>query len=124
MRKAENRKFPRLSFDAELKYKVLNSPSPKTKKSRVKNISTGGLCIMILEKVKIGTPLKLEISLPNEDKPTVAKGKVVWVEKLTIISAESYVSYDCGVEVVDISPQNLESNNRHIIFRIKNGENH
>jgi c-di-GMP-binding flagellar brake protein YcgR len=121
MRKAEKRKFPRLSFDVELKYKVLNSPSPKTQESRVKNISTGGLCIMILEKVKIRTPLKLEISLPHEDKPIVAKGKVAWVEKLTIVSTETYVSYDCGVEFVDISPQDQESINRHIMFNIKDG---
>jgi hypothetical protein len=66
--------------------------------------------------------LKLEISLPHEDKPLVAKGKVVWVEKLTIISAESYVSYDCGVEFVDIAPQDLESINRHIMFNIRQGE--
>jgi len=123
MRNAEKRKFPRLSFDTELKYKILNSPSPKTKKSRVKNISTGGLCIMLLEKVKIETSLKLEIFLPNEDKPIIAKGKVAWVEKLTIISTESYISYDCGVEFVDISPQDIESINRHIMFNIRDREN-
>jgi c-di-GMP-binding flagellar brake protein YcgR len=124
MRKAEKRKFRRLSFDVELRYKVLNPPSPQSLKSRVKNISTGGLCIMILEKVKIGTPLKLEISLPHEDKLIVAKGKVAWIEKLTIISTESYVSYDCGVEFVDVNPQDRESINRHIMFNIRDGENH
>jgi c-di-GMP-binding flagellar brake protein YcgR len=115
MRKAEKRKFPRLSFDVELQYQVLNSPSPQTPRSRVKNISAGGLCIIMLEKVKIRTPLKLEFSFPNKDKPIVAKGRVMWVEKLTIISTESYVSYDCGVEFVDISPQDVESINRHIV---------
>ena len=118
MRKTEKRKSPRLSFDVELQYQVLNPRSPKTPKSRGKNISAGGLCIIMLEKVKIGTPLKLEFSFPNEDKPIVAKGKVMWVEKLTIISTESYVSYDCGVEFVDISPHDIESINHHIMFNI------
>lgn len=78
---------------------------------------------MLLEKVKIETSLKLEIFLPNEDKPIIAKGKVAWVEKLTIISTESYISYDCGVEFVDISPQDIESINRHIMFNIRDREN-
>jgi len=112
MTNTEKREFPRLSFNVELKYKALNSPSPNPQKAVHKNISAGGLCIMILEEVKIGTLLNLEIFLPNEDRPIIAKGKVVWVEELTISSTENYVSYDCGVEFVDMSPQDIESINR------------
>jgi c-di-GMP-binding flagellar brake protein YcgR len=124
MRNADKREFPRLSFDVELKYEVLNL-SPKTQISRVKNISVGGVCIMIFEKVETGTLMKIELSLLNEDKPIVATGKVVWVEQCEILSTNFFsASYNCGVEFVDISPQDQESINHHMMIDIKHGKGH
>ena len=74
---------------------------------------------MILEKLKIGTLLKFEFSLPDADKPIIAKGKIVWVEELHIISTETRVSYDCGIEFVDISPQDQESINHHVMLNLR-----
>jgi c-di-GMP-binding flagellar brake protein YcgR len=123
MKKSDKRKFPRLSYDVELKYEVLNLSSPTTQKSRVKNISVGGLCIMIFEKVKVGTLLKIEFSLLPKDKTIVAKGRVVWVEELEIISTDFFsASYDCGIEFVDISPQDQESINHHVMINIRDGK--
>ena len=124
MRNEDKREFPRLSFDVELKYEVLNV-SPKTQKSRVKNISVGGLCITIFEKVNVGTLLKIELSPLNEDKPIVVKGKVVWVEPLEIISDRFFsVSYNCGIAFVDISHQDQESINHHMMIYIKDDQGH
>ena len=121
MRKADKRKFPRLSFDVELKYEILNLSPPATQKSRVKNISAGGLCLMLFEKVKVGTILRIELSLPTKDEPIVAKGKVVWIEKFEIISVKfTSTTYDCGIEFVDISPRDQQIINHHIIVNIKN----
>jgi len=120
MRKADKRKFQRLSYGVEYKYEVLNLSSPKTQKGRIKNISVGGLCIMIFEKVKVGTLLKIYFSLLDEDKPIVTKGKVMWVEKFEIISTEFFsASYNCGIEFVDISPQDQESINHHIMINMR-----
>jgi c-di-GMP-binding flagellar brake protein YcgR len=125
MKKTDKRKFPRLSYDVELKYEILNLSSPTTQKSRVKNISVGGLCIMIFEKVKVGTLLKIEFSLLPKDKTIVAKGRVVWVEELEIISTDFFsASYDCGIEFVDISPQDQESINHHVMINIRDGKKH
>ena len=124
MRNEDKREFPRLSFDAELKYEVLNV-SPKAQKSRIKNISVGGLCITIFEKVNVGTLLKIEISLLNEDKPIVAKGKVVWVEQIEIISDKFFsVSYNCGLAFVEISHHDQESINHQMMTNIKDDQRH
>jgi c-di-GMP-binding flagellar brake protein YcgR len=119
MKKADKRKFPRLSFNVEVKYEVVRGRSPKAKKSRARNISAGGLCVMILEKVKAGTLLNLEFSLPDADAPIIAKGKVMWVEKLSIYAAESHVSYDCGVSFVDIAPGDREKITRHVMLNLR-----
>jgi c-di-GMP-binding flagellar brake protein YcgR len=118
MEKEETRKYPRLSFDVEFKHWVLSAPSLKAKDNRGKNISAGGLCMVILEKLKIGTILKLEFSIQDTDKPVITKGKVVWVEELNIYSAETHVSYDCGIEFIDISPQDQENINNHVMLNI------
>ena len=119
MMKADKRKFPRLSFNVEVKYELLRGRSPKAKKSQAKNISAGGLCVMILEKIRAGTLLNLEFSLPDADTPIIATGKVVWVEKLSIYGAEPLVSYDCGVSFVDITPGDREKISRHVMLNLK-----
>jgi c-di-GMP-binding flagellar brake protein YcgR len=119
MKKANTRKYQRLSFDVEFKHWVLSAPSPKSKEIRGKNISAGGLCMVILEKLKIGTLLKLEFSLPEADKPVIAKGKVVWVEEPNIYSTVTHVSHDCGIEFVDISPQDRENISNHVMLNIR-----
>ncbi len=119
MRKADKRKFPRLSFNVDVKYEVIRGRSPKAKESQSKNISAGGLCVMILEKVRVGTLLNLEFSLPDSDTTIIAKGKVMWVEKISIYAAESHVSYDCGVAFVDIPPGDREKISHHVMLNIK-----
>ncbi len=76
---------------------------------------------MLFEKVKVGTILRIELSLPTKDEPIVAKGKVVWIEKFEIISVKfTSTTYDCGIEFVDISPRDQQIINHHIIVNIKN----
>jgi len=106
-------------MNVEVKYEILSASSLKTKKIWAKNISAGGLCIMILEKIKVGTLLNLEFFLQDSDIPIMATGKVVWIEKIAIYSTEIYVSYDCGVEYVDINSQDQEKIDHYVMLNIK-----
>jgi c-di-GMP-binding flagellar brake protein YcgR len=119
MDKADKRKYPRLSMNVEVKYEILSSSSLKTPKIGAKNISAGGLCIMILEKIKVGTLLNFEFFLQDSDTPIMATGKVVWVEEFVIYSTETYVSYDCGVEYVDINSQDKEKIDHYVMLNLK-----
>lgn len=118
MDQAANRKYPRLSINVDVKYEILSAPFPKTNKIGAKNLSAGGLCIMILEKVKVGTLLNFEFFLPDSDTPIMATGKVVWVEEFAIYSTETYVSYDCGVEYVDINSQDQEKIGHYVMLKL------
>ena len=64
------------------------------KKSRIKNISAGGILIETMEKYEVGETLKTKIHIPNwgnyvtkfsgeEHKPTMLKvlAKVVWIKE-------------------------------------------
>jgi c-di-GMP-binding flagellar brake protein YcgR len=119
MDNANKRKFPRLSINVEVKYRILSTPSPIAPRTRTRNISEGGLCIMILEKVTIGTLLNLKIVLPDTDQPIIATGKVLWIDEFTIYSTEAYTFYECGVEYVNIVPQDQENICHYVMCNIK-----
>jgi c-di-GMP-binding flagellar brake protein YcgR len=119
MKKEIRREFPRLEFNVEFKHWVLNEPSPKLRNNKGKNISAGGICIMIFEKLKIGALLKLELSLRDADKPTIIKGKVVWIEEVVIYPHKTQVYYNCGIEFIDISLRDQENINHYVMRNIK-----
>jgi c-di-GMP-binding flagellar brake protein YcgR len=119
MDNANKRKFPRLSINVEVKYKILDISSPTTPRTRTRNISEGGLSIMILEKVRVGTLLSLNIALPDADQPIIATGRVLWIEEFTIYSTEAYTFYECGVEYVNILSQDQENICHYVMCNIK-----
>jgi c-di-GMP-binding flagellar brake protein YcgR len=119
MKKEDKRKFPRLSFEADVRYDLVRGQSRKERESPSRNISAGGICMMITDKIRAGTLLSLEFSLPREDRPITAKGRVAWSAQLSIYSGEPMVSYDCGIEFVDISPEDREKISRHVITHIR-----
>lgn len=119
MKKTDKRKFPRLSFNVDVNYELIAGQSAEARKSRSKNISAAGLCLMIPEKVEPGNLLNLEFFLPDADTPITARGNVVWVEELAIYSAEPVVSYDCGLAFTDITPGDRKKINRHVVRNLK-----
>ena len=111
----ERRRFPRLPLKVNVKYDVLKGLPLRAKETQSKNISIGGICLVVPEKINIGTLLRLKLSLKGETSYITVKGKVVWVEEFSVDSTSDYKAYDCGIEFVDISPQEQESISRYLI---------
>jgi len=115
----EKRKFPRLPYNISVKIDVLIASAYKVEETRTKNTSAGGICIVILQKVKIGTLVRLRFSLPGETKFVAVRGRVVWVEEFSVSHELPHKAYDCGVEFLDITLQDQEKINHYITARIK-----
>jgi c-di-GMP-binding flagellar brake protein YcgR len=115
----EKRKFPRLPYNISVKIDVLIAYTSKVEETQAKNTSVGGICIVIVEKVKIGALVRLRFSLPGETKFIAVRGKVVWIEEFSVSHASPHKAYDCGVEFLDITPQDQEKLNHYITARIK-----
>lgn len=111
----EKRKFPRLPLNVNVKCEVLNVSTLRAEEIRAKNISAGGICLVVLEKVNIGTLLKLKLSLSGEVRFIIVKGKVVWVEEFSVTHTSDYKAYDCGIEFVDVGPQDQKNISRYLI---------
>jgi len=118
MKKKDKRKYPRLSFGADVRYEVVRGPSRIDRESQSRNISAGGICLMFSDKLRVGTLLNMTFLLPDEDRSVTARGRVAWSEKLAIYSQEPTDSWDCGIEFTDISAGDREKISRHVITQI------
>ncbi len=73
---SERRRFERKELNTEVKYTVL---FPSINKGITKNISEGGLCLLINEQLNKGTILRVEFALPGEEASHIeAVVKVMW----------------------------------------------
>jgi len=109
---AERRKFVRLNVGCEVNYKVLNVEPPKFIKSKTKNISAGGICLIADEKLNPGTLLELNFHLPDKAITIRAKGRVAWVNPFKIANEKE--RFDCGIEFVEISPKDQKIINQYV----------
>ena len=100
----ERRRFPRLNATVDIECSVIGKekdPSIKDK-NQVRNISAGGLCLIVYEKVEVGDILSLTVKLPVDDCTIQIKGKIVWIEEF-VLTGDKRNRWDVGVEFAEIS---------------------
>ena len=66
--------------------------------SRTKDISAGGLCLPVIEQLKPGQFLDLEIRIDEFVRPIKALGEVVWQKN----SDEKNFPFEIGIKFIDI----------------------
>lgn len=93
----EKRKFTRLPLNVKVKYEVLKGSPLRAEENLAKNVSAGGICLVVSEKINIGDLLRLKLSLQDEVNFNIVEGKVVWVEEFSV---NDYKAYNCGIEFV------------------------
>jgi c-di-GMP-binding flagellar brake protein YcgR len=79
---AERRKTVRVNCELDVKYNLLPSKEGANLKSVSKDISEGGLKLIVDEKMTPGSTLELELSLPNHKSPLKVKGRVAWQREI------------------------------------------
>ncbi|MCM8774404.1 MAG: PilZ domain-containing protein [Candidatus Omnitrophica bacterium] len=104
----ERRKYPRLNVVVVTCSSEEGSSLEKVCVTR--NISAGGICLILDKKREVNTTLSLKINLPDSSPSIIAKGRVVWSKSIILNSNE--VLYDLGIEFIDI-----EEDARQRIFR-------
>lgn len=105
----ERRKYPRLNVNVRVNWDKAGSSAPRqSEKSDItKNISEGGICLIVYDKPEIGHRLLLKIELPAK-KIIQSKGRIVWVKEFGIVGKTDEMRYDIGIEFLDIDPGDRE----------------
>jgi c-di-GMP-binding flagellar brake protein YcgR len=106
---AEKRKFMRLDINVAVGWSKVAGSSQDAADSRdmTKNISGGGICLIVNEKVGPGDRISLNIELPTS-KIIRAEGRVVWTKDFSIVGRENEKKYDAGIEFTNISEEDRE----------------
>ncbi|MFC1632000.1 PilZ domain-containing protein [Candidatus Omnitrophota bacterium] len=105
----ERRKFARLETSVDVSYTIIGKPGGIDVFS--KNISAGGLCLVLDQVFPADTPLQLLIKVPDLKDPIHALGRVVWQRKIKDGAEEKY---DTGVEFTGISDFDRFNLNRYV----------
>lgn len=105
----ERRKYPRLNVNVRVNWDKAGSSAPRqSEKSDItKNVSEGGICLIVYDKPEIGQHLLLKIELPAK-KIIQSKGRIVWVKEFGIVGKTDEMRYDIGIEFSDIDPGDRE----------------
>lgn len=99
---AERRRFLRVNTGMPVKY-TIPAGSKNHNPTKSKNISAGGICITINEKLPPKSLLDLEIDLPDSAKPLVVRGEVMWTKEETgDANAQGIRRFSVGVEFKEI----------------------
>ena len=110
----ERRKFVRLETPIQVKYRISSQPHTEDK-SLSKNISVGGIMILVGEKMTPGAQLDLEINIPEYNKIIYATGEIVWQEEILI---KEEITHETGIKFVKIAKENQEKISKYIYTQL------
>jgi len=111
-KQSEKRSSGRLHVPLVVKYILSDKSNGKV---IANNISITGVCLLLSQKLNIGTELILTIEMPGKNRETVIYGKVVWQKKSEESTKEGYIT---GLDFIRIDPLDIEK----IIDSVKTGQ--
>jgi Tfp pilus assembly protein PilZ len=76
--KEQLRRFPRISHSLKINYQI--GGDTLRMDCFTQDISEGGICLHLYQKLETGAALKLYIYFPDATEPFLILGKVVWIK--------------------------------------------
>ena len=102
----ERRLYQRISLPIKVRYELNNRPRVISE-AVTKDISGGGACLIMKEKLMPKTQITMKIEVAGSSDVTL-KGTVLWVKRFEIEQDTGpLVHYETGVEFSDANPINI-----------------
>jgi Tfp pilus assembly protein PilZ len=70
--------------------------------THTENVGIGGVCVICHQRLKMFSPVSLEIDLLDMEEHVRCKGKIMWVVQRKDMDPGKPTSFDIGVEFQDI----------------------
>jgi c-di-GMP-binding flagellar brake protein YcgR len=116
----EKRRFPRLDMAVDVLWKKVNLEKASAgfgDPNQTRNISEGGICLIVYDEVNVGDQLSLDIRLPTQ-QVIHAVGRVVWSSPFELITdQDTRKRCDIGIEFLQIAPQDKEEIKEFVLKR-------
>ena len=113
----EQRAFPRI--DVEVTPIELGTNEGPTFKGVAKNISAGGVCVIIDPSIAAGAHVNIGFDLPGQDSSVACSGEVVWCGDYLAASSQKHI---IGIKFTDISENDCSRINRFVDSHVSSGE--
>ncbi len=97
---ADKRKFVRVSFECTITVKKRGTPL--VFHTQTKNISLGGICVILEKELSKYTPVELELFLPDDLPPVKCQGTVIWSIKSSEYLKKKPLQHGMGIEFVEL----------------------
>ncbi|UCC94881.1 MAG: PilZ domain-containing protein [Candidatus Omnitrophota bacterium] len=114
---AERRQFIRATFPCEI---MIPGPQHRVILAHVKNISAGGVRVIIKERLQNSSLVKLNIYGVNE-KAIVCKGRVRWVFSRKVPPRTGILVFDTGIEFYEIEGEDIREI-KNLVASISSGK--
>ena len=102
----DRRKYYRVRDErVKVIYKALD-PLSKEHKVPTVDISAGGMCLALNEKIKLQTMLEISILLPDDNGPLLGLAKVIWQKEKMTQDKRGLSYYETGVGYLKLGFQN------------------
>lgn len=115
----ERRKYPRLNLNIEVEYSVLRGADAIQVQS--KNISAGGICLILYEDIQPDSVLELKFYLPRDTNPIKAIGRIVWRSEI-VVADDKRTRFDAGIEFLEISDIDRTKIAQHVFSLMQQGQ--
>ena len=113
----DHRQTVRCYLPLTITYEILEgqgSRGPKSLHTVCKDFSEGGLSIPVGEYLKPGSRLRLTIELPDDRRPVIVSGEVLWCKERTSAIGRTGTYYEAGMRLNDITGESKERFTRFI----------
>jgi hypothetical protein len=112
----ERRSFLRFKVGVQIQWKKAPSPGERSALhiSQVKDVSAGGVCLVLHPGIQAGDLLELDITLPRKS-PIQVKARVVWVDANARDKDWPGTYYEGGIVFLDLSEQHQVMLNQYLI---------
>ena len=101
--------FARMGFNTKVEWRKADNEKSSGEFSS-KNISGGGICLIVDDTVRVGDKLLIELELPT-GKRIKTKVNVTWIESVDgfeVLDEEKKQRLEAGVEFIEISTEHRD----------------
>ena len=117
----ERRKSLRIDTAIDVLYEIISGKKVQRLTSMSRNISLGGLNLVLNEKLFPGTALQLQLNIPDNPKAILTQGEVVWVREIAekFINQKRQRAFATGIKFTKLSQNDEAVINNFINKRIR-----
>ena len=103
------RKFKRTEIELEVKYQPIRIRNQNWYTTVIRGLGTGGICMISMEYLGIGTIIQIQLPLTSSSKIIVATGEVLWSDFLVDRNL-----YEAGIKFINLKKIDKEMISKHI----------